>query len=228
MATKRILKKLPKEISNKATLTAKEIKKALLTPAEVKKDVAYRDRMIAEFNSAARQSVEEEQMAHAQAAAGNYAREIERLTGLLALKRSPKGMPRKAELRRALKITADHLAEALLNQGLYDDAYTVVTRHAPKSHLVSFLARVAKAIERPDDEHCPCPATDKHEVRRVYVPSRRRFVPLISCACGHMNASEKPPADFAALQAAKAEAAGDGQAHDLTVVKRAERIASAS
>src|SRR5262249_60650389 len=114
--------------------------------------------------------------------------------------------------------TAENLAEALFDCGEYAEGLEILGRYSPKSHHVALIESVVTAIARPDDDHCGCPALDKHEVRRVWVPARRRFVPLIKCACGHMNASELPPEDYVALQRAKAEA-GKGWT-DETVVGR--------
>ena len=130
------------------------------------------------------------------------------------MKRLPAGQ--RDAIKRAMRITAENQAEALFDCGEYEEAMGILRTYSPRADHVALIESVISAIARPDDDHCPCPALDKHEVRRLWVPPRRRFVPLIKCACGHMNASEQPPEDYTALQRAKAEA-GKGWTDELVV-----------
>lgn len=211
------LQNLPPELARQVNLTPAG--RAQLTPKEQRRDQAYRDKMLALSQTAARLSADEERLAHAHVRAFNYKQEASRLHQVLAAKRLPKGV--RAQTKKSLKATGENLAEALYDCGLFWEALACVVAYSPRSHLRGQINRVMEAIERPDGEHCPCPATDKHEVKRLYIPERGRFVPLISCACGHLNASEQPPADFEALRRAKADAPEGG--HDEWVIARAKQ-----
>lgn len=195
------------------------IRGAELTRKQKRKDEARRDKMLSDFNSAARQSPAEERLGHAMAAAENYQREIvrlqERLSGRLAKGERP-------VLINALRVTAENLAEALFEQGLYSDACVVLRAHSPKHHRFDYFVEVIDAIYRPDSEHCGHPATDKYIERQFYVRERARFVDGIRCQCGHLNISEAMPKDFAAMQEAKAMAGTN--ATDAQVMAIAERL----
>ena len=204
------VKDLPPELARHVPLTRKQLKK----------DIAYRDRNFALQGTAARLSLNEQRLNHSRTGIDLYSREVARIEGELAKKRLKRG--ERARLKDALRMTAGHLADAYFNHGEPEKAEGVLALHEPQSARRAWLRKVVDAISRPDHEHCQCEATEQFIACEVYVRERARFVPLITCSCGHMNVSERPPEGLAALQEARGLAA-EG-ARDETVLKHAEKI----
>jgi hypothetical protein len=182
--------------------------KIVLTEKQKKRDCAYRDKKMAEcaalFGTAARLTPEEDAFAHASASVININREMERIKARLDLKRLPKG--ERTQLKKALLLQAGMLSDALFEQGVIDGALGILEAYGVNPHRQEYLRQISKAIERPDNEHCDCPPENKFVERKIYITSRRKWVELLRCACGHCNVTEKLPAPVAALNLARAKA----------------------
>lgn len=194
--------------------------KIVLTEKQKRKDLAYRDQMLAKLNSAARLTLDEIRLAHAVACAMNYQVEVERIVERLKAKRLKHG--ERAQLKNALKVTVQNLSDAFFEQGLYGDALWLLVQHKTNRDRQKYIVQVVEAIQLPDGDHCECPPENKFTERMVYDQSRARHVPLIRCLCGHLNASEKPPEDLATLNHVKAQASNKDS--DQVIFGRARQL----
>jgi len=103
----------------------------------------------------------------------------------------------------AIKVHLARLADALADQGRYEEA---AVTHPAKSRAKEYLA-IHAAIERPDSDICSCspkeirdPASGKtlripthNKVEDVYSQKHKRMVPLVRCSsCPHLNAGILP------------------------------------
>lgn len=194
-----------------------------LTLKQRKKDLAHRDRLMSLHGTAARLSDEEAGLNHARIGSELYSTELDRLKALRPVPARKRGFT-KPELERRIRATANNLADAMIGQGLLGDAYSVLAVCEPRSKRLAHITELGRAVARDDHDHCKCPATDKSIAGRIYVPALSRFVDLVKCACGHLNATERLPADVVALREARGQAA-EG-AGDAAVLSHAERIAN--
>lgn len=187
---------LPPEVKNLPASLDKP-----LATRQKKADERRRDELMRLSGSAARLSEHERTRAHAIVRSTEYRVELDRLLALRPLKFKERQVT-KPELERRIKITAHNLVDALHDQGELAQAYGVLAVHDPKSKTGNRLIALQRAIERPDDEHCACPPEDKHVQRTIWVPERQQYVEVLTCLCGHTNATATPPDNVLALRRA--------------------------
>lgn len=187
---------LPAEVKNLPASLDKP-----LTARQKKADIARRDELMRLSGSAARLSEHERTRAHAIVRSTEYRVELDRLLALRPLKFKERQVT-KPELERRIKITAHNLADALADQGLLGEAYSVTWIHDRRSKKLEHLTTLGRAIAKPDTEHCSCPPEDKHVQRTIWVPARQQYVEVLTCLCGHTNATGTLPDDVLALRRA--------------------------
>jgi hypothetical protein len=180
-------KNLPKELAEKTVLTAKQ----------KKRDELYRDRMLSLHTTAARLTPEQQNMAAASLREGSIRKRLERLYKLLAGRLSK---VLRSQSEEGLAVAIDELASSLFIQGRNREAIVELLNFATSparknlvKDRVAYLESVIEAIERRDNEHCDCPAENMRIEARVYVRERGTFVDLVSCLCGHKNATANLP-----------------------------------
>lgn len=110
-----------------------------------------------------------------------------------------------------LQTARQRLAEALAQQGRYDEAATV----APDAEQAQHYERLWEAVWRDDTESCECEPfrdgemslTHDHVAEEILSLNHNRIMPLVKCnCCGFLNARPLPPA-LRQLQRAQLEAA---------------------
>ena len=214
---------LPPEVKN----LPPELQGARLTLRQRKKDEKRRDQLMRLHGSAARLSPEESNLAHAYIRVANYKQEVERLKALTTASLKERGRVRIADIRAELERAIHNLTDALIDSGQLPEAYNAVaavTHKIRKKERQSHVERLQSAVTRPDEEHCSCPPESKHIERRLWVPERQQFVDLLSCPCGHANATGILPQALRDLHDARA-AAPKG-ASDAVVFARARKEGS--
>lgn len=180
----------------------------ILTPDDLAADIAYRDRMMSKVTQAAMSDEESRKLIHARVREQNYAADIARL-----IEQGQRSTPQ-------FHGAVEELADALYDQGKFHLARNLLESLDPQHPRIPYIARLLQAIDRPDDDHCGCPPTDKL-ARRVYVGTR--YIDHLICAnCGHENATETLPQDYKNLVTARGLAPmGSG---DQVVLGHAARL----
>lgn len=187
---------LPPEVENLPASLDKP-----LATRQKKADERRRDELMRLSGSAARLSEHERTRAHAIVRSSEYRVELDRLLALRPLKFKERRVT-KPELERRIKITAHNLIDALTDAGDLALARAVLQDHHPKHEKGKHLIALRDAIARSDDNHCDCPPEDKHVQRTIWVPTRQQYVEVLTCLCGHTNATATLPDDVLALRRA--------------------------
>lgn len=211
------VEELPPELAKAGPLTVKQRNK----------DIRYRDKLMELHGTAARLSVQERDLNHAKISGDLYAKELERLESLRSVSARKRGFS-KRELERRIRITANNLADALVVQGEWTEAAVVLVANDPKSKRFDYLAKLRRASDRPDDDHCDC-APENKSVSPVYSPAHGTFVNLVKCACGHMNATAKLPSELVTLHRTRGRVQssvkpGEPQPKDTAIIKHAQKV----
>lgn len=189
-----------------------------LTFKQKKKDLKRADELMALHGTAARLSAEEQALNQARISSPLYRQELDRLLDLAEVPTRKRGF-NKAELHRRVKATVHNLADALVEQGLLDQAHGILASLDPKSPQLRDILERRRAIALDDDDHCEHP--EKFVRKRIYVPDLGDWVDWIACAsCPHTNATRTAPADLAALHRARAEAPKDASDETITTMVR--------